>query len=206
MISMQRLIDNYRRFRETAFREHRDLYDALVAQGQSPRAMIIGCSDSRVDPAILFGTAPGEVFVVRNVANLVPPYAPSADYHGTSAAVEFAVRSLKVEHVIVLGHARCGGIAALLDDASGLGDDFIRPWMRIAAPARERALAEAARAGLDPHRCCEREAIKVSLGNLRGFPWIAERVEARTLELHGWYFDLETGELLRLRDGGFVPV
>lgn len=203
---MQRLIENYRRFRENAYREHRDLYDALVSQGQAPRAMIIGCSDSRVDPAILFGTAPGEVFVVRNVANLVPPYAPSADYHGTSAAVEFAVRSLKVEHIIVLGHARCGGIAALLDDVSGLGDDFIRPWMQIAAPARERALAEAAHAGLDPHRCCEHEAIKVSLANLRGFPWIAERVQAGALDLHGWYFDLETGELLRLVDGLFVPV
>ena len=98
---MQRLIEGYRRFRETAYREHHALYEALVSQGQSPRAMIIGCSDSRVDPAILFGTEPGEVFVVRNVANLVPPYAQSGNYHGTSAALEFAVRSLQVEHVIV---------------------------------------------------------------------------------------------------------
>ena len=124
---MQRLIEGYRRFRETAYREHHALYEALVSQGQSPRAMIIGCSDSRVDPAILFGTEPGEVFVVRNVANLVPPYAQSGNYHGTSAALEFAVRSLQVEHVIVLGHARCGGIAALLNDFAGLGSDFIRP-------------------------------------------------------------------------------
>jgi carbonic anhydrase len=203
---MQRLIEGYRRFRETAYREHRPLYDALVAQGQSPRAMVIGCSDSRVDPAILFATEPGEIFVVRNVANLVPPYAPSADYHGTSAAVEFAVRSLKVEHVIVLGHARCGGIAALLDDFSGLGADFIRPWMQIAAPAMERARAAASEGGADPHRCCEQEAIKTSLANLRGFPWIAELIGAGTLHLHGWYFDLETGELLQLLDDRFQPV
>jgi carbonic anhydrase len=203
---MQRLIEGYRRFRETAYRERRPLYDALVAQGQSPRAMVIGCSDSRVDPAILFGTEPGEIFVVRNVANLVPPYAPSADYHGTSAAVEFAVRSLKVEHVIVLGHARCGGIAALLDDFSGLGADFVRPWMQIAAPAKERALAAAGEQGADPHRCCEHEAIKTSLANLKSFPWIAERMMAGTLHLHGWYFDLETGELLQLQDGRFEPI
>lgn len=202
---MKRLIDGYRRFRETAYREHRDLYDALVSHGQSPRAMVIGCSDSRVDPAILFGAEPGEIFVVRNVANLVPPYAPSADYHGTSAALEFAVRSLEVQHVIVLGHARCGGIAALLGGFSGLGGDFIRPWMQIAAPAQERVIASG-RTGADAQRCCEHEAIKVSLANLRGFPWIAEPVEAGRLQLHGWYFDLQTGELLTLEDGGFTPV
>jgi carbonic anhydrase len=203
---MQRLIEGYRRFRETAYREHRPLYDALVAQGQSPRAMVIGCSDSRVDPAILFGTEPGEIFVVRNVANLVPPYAPSANYHGTSAALEFAIQSLKVEHVIVLGHARCGGIAALLGDFSGLGTDFIRPWMQIAASAKERALAAAREEGGDAHRCCEQEAIKISLANLQSFPWIAERVRAGQLQLHGWYFDLETGELLQLQGGRFEPV
>ena len=203
---MQRLIEGYRRFRETAYREHHALYEALVSQGQAPRAMIIGCSDSRVDPAILFGTEPGEVFVVRNVANLVPPYAQSGNYHGTSAALEFAVRSLQVEHVIVLGHARCGGIAALLNDFAGLGSDFIRPWMQIAAPARERALDEAQTAGADPQRCCEHEAIKVSLRNLASFPWISERVRSGRLQLHGWYFDLETGELLELKEAGFEPV
>jgi carbonic anhydrase len=203
---LQRLIEGYRRFRETAFREHRSLYDALVAQGQSPRAMVIGCSDSRVDPAILFGTEPGEVFVVRNVANLVPPYAQSGNYHGTSAALEFAVRSLKVEHVVVLGHARCGGIAALLNDAAGLGTDFIGPWMQIAAPARERALAQAETGGLDAQRCCEHEAIKVSLANLQSFPWICEAVRTGRLQLHGWYFDLETGELLQLTEGRFTPI
>jgi carbonic anhydrase len=159
-----------------------------------------------VDPAILFGTEPGEIFVVRNVANLVPPYAPSLDHHSTSAALEFAVRSLEVEHVIVLGHARCGGIAALLDASGTLGGDFIRPWMQIAAPARERALAEASASGSDPQRCCEHEAIRVSLANLKSFPWIAERVRAGDLHLHGWYFDLATGELLRLSNGRFERI
>ncbi len=120
--------------------------------------------------------------------------------------MEFAVRSLKVEHVIVLGHARCGGIAALLDDFSGLGADFVRPWMQIAAPAKERAMAAAAEKGADPHRCCEHEAIKTSLANLQSFPWIAERVAAGALQLHGWYFDLETGELLQLHAGQFQPI
>ncbi|MDF2763405.1 MAG: putative Carbonic anhydrase [Rhodospirillales bacterium] len=203
---MLSLIEGYRRFRETAYREHRALYEALVARGQSPRAMVIGCSDSRVDPAILFGTEPGEIFVVRNVANLVPPFAQSGNYHGTSAALEFAVRSLEVEHVIVLGHARCGGIAALLNNFAGLGSDFIRPWMQIAAPAREKAVDQSRKAGADAQRCCEHEAIKVSLGNLQSFPWIAERVRAGKLQLHGWYFDLETGELLQLRDEHFQPV
>ena len=135
----------------------------------------------------------------------MPPYAQSGNYHGTSAALEFAVRSLKVEHVVVLGHARCGGIAALLNDAAGLGTDFIGPWMQIAAPARERALAQA-EPGADAQRCCEHEAIKVSLANLRSFPWIGEAVRARRLHLHGWYFDLETGELLQLEEGRFTPV
>src|SRR3712207_9118942 len=104
---MERLIDGYRRFRAEAWRRHRDLFEALASRGQSPRALVIACSDSRVDPQMIFGAAPGELFVIRNVANLVPPYAPDADYHGTSAAVEFAVRALVVRDVIVLGHADC---------------------------------------------------------------------------------------------------
>lgn len=203
---MRRLIEGYRRFRETVYRENRALFEALVAQGQSPRAMVIGCSDSPVDPAMLFSSAPGEIFVVRNVANLVPPYAPNAEYHGTSAALEFAVRSLGVDHVIVLGHARCGGIAALLSEPAELGGDFVGPWISIAAGARERALVEARVAGTDPQRVCELEAIKASLGNLHSFPWISERVERGRLMLHGWYFDLANGELLRLNKDQFEPV
>lgn len=202
---MDRLIDGFRRFREIYYREHRELFETL-ARGQAPRVMVVGCSDSRVDPALIFDAAPGEIFTVRNVANLVPPYAPSASYHGTSAALEFAVRALQVEHVVVLGHARCGGIGALLRQQEAAAWDFIPAWMAIARPARERALA----AGGLPEaaqRACEHEAIKVSLGNLMTFPWVRERVERGSLALHGCYFDLEVGELLRLgATGAFEPV
>lgn len=198
---MQRLIDGYHRFRDGYYAEHRDRFEALATRGQSPRAMVIACCDSRAEPQLIFDARPGEMFVVRNVANLVPPYAPSADYHGTSAALEFAVRGLKVEHVIVMGHAGCGGIEALLSGSAEDGD-FIAPWMGIAHPARERALAVCGHDTAAARPFCEREAIKVSLANLMTFPWIAERVKDGALEVHGWYFDLANGALLRLEDDG----
>lgn len=203
---MERLIDGFRRFRETYWRDHRAVFEALAARGQSPRAMVVACSDSRVDPQMIFGAAPGEIFIVRNVANLVPPYAPNSDYHGTSAALEFAVRALRVEHVIVLGHAGCGGIGALLQGPGTAVDDFITPWMRIAAPARDRALAAAGSQTEAAQRVCEHEGVKVSLGNLMTFPWLRERVERGDLALHGWHVDLERGELRRLDPtGAFRP-
>jgi carbonic anhydrase len=192
---MDRLIEGYRRFRETYWPEHRAVFEALAA-GQSPRAMVITCADSRVDPTLIFDAKPGEIFVVRNVANLVPPYAPDSDHHGTSAALEFAVRSLKVEHIIVLGHGQCGGIRALLQ--GGEQGDFIGRWMEIAAEARARSLAAAGDAPGAAQHLCERESIRVTLDNIMTFPWVAERVHAGSLELHGWHFDIETGNLERL--------
>jgi carbonic anhydrase len=156
--------------------------------------MVISCCDSRVDPGLIFNAAPGEIFTLRNVANLVPPYSPDGNYHGTSAAIEFAVRSLEVEHIIVLGHAGCGGIRALLGAHEG---DFIGPWMRMAEPARDAALALVG--DTDPEllqRTCEHETVKISLANLALFPWVRERVQAGKLTLHGWYFNIERGELL----------
>jgi carbonic anhydrase len=197
---MDRLIEGFRRFRESYWRENHAIFEALAA-GQSPRAMIIACSDSRVDPQLIFSTGPGDTFIVRNIANLVPPYAPDAEYHGTSAALEFAVRSLRVEHVIVLGHAGCGGIDALLRGAAD-GGDFVVPWMQIAAAARERALAAAGGDGDAAQRLCEHEGIKISLANLLTFPWVRERVAQGNLTLHGWYFDIETGNLLQLDESG----
>lgn len=204
---MDRILSGYRRFRETQWPDLRALYASLATKGQAPLAVVIGCSDSRVDPQMILGMGPGELFTVRNVANLVPPYQPNADYHGTSAALEFAVRSLRVSHAVVLGHARCGGIAALLRGPAAETTDFIGSWMSIATPARVRALA----AGLDDpaqiQLLAERESLKVSLENLLTFPWIAEAVTAGTLRLHGWYFDIETGVLLRLGEsGGFEPL
>lgn len=199
---MERLLTGYRQFRASLSPEQSELF-ARLAQGQSPRAMVVACVDSRVDPQMIFAAAPGELLVVRNIANLVPPYRPNADYHGTSAALEFGVRSVKVEHIIVLGHAQCGGIGALLNGAGETGSDFVASWMSIAAVARVRALAvgEAER-----QRHCELEGIKLSLENLMTFPWIEERVTAGKLQLHGLFFDIPNGALLRFEKGGFRPV
>jgi carbonic anhydrase len=201
---MNRLLDGYRRFRARSWPARRSLFEALAREGQRPLALVIACSDSRVDPTMIFDAAPGELFVVRNVANLVPPYAPDAEYHGTSAAIEFAVRALAVPQVIVLGHAMCGGIAALLEGAPATVGDFVASWITIAEPARARALACE-----DPTRrqtIAEEAAVQVSLDNLRSFPWIAERVQDGRLVLTGATFDIRSG-LLRLLgpDGGFGP-
>jgi len=192
---MERLIEGYRRFRDTYWPENKSVFQALAA-GQAPRAMVISCADSRVDPQLIFDAKPGEIFCVRNVANLVPPYAPDSDHHGTSAALEFAVRSLKVEHIIVLGHAQCGGIQALIK--GGAQGDFIGRWMEIAAPARERALAAVAESPETVTHICERESIRITIDNIMTFPWVAERVHAGSLQLHGWHFDIEQGALDRI--------
>lgn len=189
---MDKLIAGYRQFRDTYYRENQAFIEDLMKRGQQPKVLMIACSDSRIDPSLKFGVAPGEMFIVRNVANLVPAFDADGHAHGTSAALEFAVRALKVEHVIVMGHARCGGIHALMNQAPD--GDFVGAWMKTALPARERAL----KAAVDPstaQRCCEHEAVKLSLENLLTFPWVKDAVEAGTLQTHGWYFDLETATL-----------
>lgn len=204
---MERLIEGFRRFRETYYEQNRSLFDALARHGQSPKALIISCCDSRVDPGMIFDAGPGDAFVVRNVANLVPPYAPSDELHGTSAAIEFAVRGLEVEHIVLLGHENCGGIKALLEGPQA--GEFIGPWMRIAGQARERTLQIAKDQPPEvARRVCEHEALKVSLANLMTFPWIRSRVQEGRLALHVWYYELETGDLLWLSDssGDFRPV
>lgn len=196
---MDKLIDGYRRFRELQWPERRRVFELLAHRGQAPRTMVIACSDSRVDPTMIFNAEPGELFIVRNVANLVPPYEPDAAFHATSAALEFGVRVLGVHDLIVMGHAMCGGIRVLLEGAPAPGGDFLVPWMRIAEPARHRVLA---RDATDPQAECERESIRLSLDNLRTFPWIAERVEAGTLRLSGAIFDIRSGVLAMLQPGG----
>lgn len=204
---MDSLIEGYRHFRETYYREHEGLLKDLFARGQAPKAMLIGCSDSRIDPALTLGAKPGDMFVVRNVANLVPPYQPNEDFHGTSAALEFAVLVLKVEHIIVLGHARCGGVATLLQGAVAGKTDFVNAWMRIAEPAR-KAVEAANLTDLDERRLlAELEAVKVSLTNLRTFPWVKAAEDAGRITIHGWYYNIGTGLLWRQgKDGVFVPV
>ena len=166
---------------------------------------MIACSDSRVEPYLIFAAEPGEMFVVRNVAGLVPPSTPDTGCHGTSAALEYGVLELGVEHVIVLGHSDCGGIEALL--RGGTGDepksDFIGPWLSGATAARDRVLQEKPDAAhAEKVQALEYETVRQSLGNLMTFPWIGERVRAGALSLHGWHFDIAEGALSAVRETG----
>ena len=196
---MEDLIAGYRRFRAGTWRNERTRFNELSKFGQKPRALVIGCSDSRTDPQMVFNAAPGELFVVRNVANLVPPYGPDDQPHGSSAAIEFAVRALKIPQIIVMGHAMCGGIQALLNGAPAEVSDFVGQWVRIAEPARLRAMSAPAERWQD---VCEHESVRLSLDNLTTFPWIASAVRAGGLKLHGCFFDIRSGILERLGDDG----
>jgi len=192
------LVAGFRRFQSAYYGERRELVERLVRQGQAPKVMVVACCDSRVDPAIVTDCDPGDLFVVRNVANLVPPFEEGGGYHGTSAALEFAVRCLNVEHVIVMGHARCGGIRALLGDIrfEGGAGQFITPWMSIVEEARREVVAIHSADDADSRAvACERVAVRVSLGNLMSFPFVREAVAAGRLQLHGWDFELDRGEL-----------
>lgn len=201
---MDRLIEGHLRFRAETWPAERARYEALAKWGQSPEALVIACSDSRVDPQTVFGAVPGELFVVRNVAALVPPYQPDAGYHGTSAALEFGVRVLKVSRVVVLGHAQCGGVRAMVEGAPLEARDFVEPWMAMAEPVL-RSIPMQLDANEVLHHC-EAEVVRLSLANLATFPWIAEAVAAGTLKLEGFRFDIHSGELSRLQEDRFVPV
>lgn len=175
---------------------------ARLAAGQTPKCMVIACCDSRVDPAILAGAAPGELFILRNVANLVPPCEPDDHFHGTSAALEFAVNSLRVEYIVVMGHAGCGGVRSLMtnDPEIAAVNPFIHGWMRIAEPARARTLEALPGRPLEHQMSfCECEVIKVSLRNLLTFPCIAHGVKVGRLHLRGLYFDIAGGTLYQYR-------
>ena len=201
---MNRLLDGYRRFRANGWAQQRKAFESLARDGQSPTTLTVTCVDSRVDPAMIFNTSPGEMLTIRNVANLVPPYAPDAAYHGTSAALEFGIRVLEVPQLIVLGHGLCGGVSALLNGAPDNAHEFIAPWMSLAWPARLRALRDASLENRQQY--CEHEVVKVSLANLMTFPWVAERIAAGKLKLHGAWFDIRTGELMLLEpNGAFTP-
>ena len=190
------LIDGYHRFRTEHYLAQHRRWERL-ASGQEPPVMIIACCDSRVDPATIFDTEPGQAFILRNVANLVPPYETGGGLHAASAAIEFAVLDLAVQHIVILGHGACGGIAAALtgSDHGVPGASFIDGWISILDQARERVLAGAT---VDPQLALEREAIRVSLANLRGFPFVAERETAGKLKLHGCHFSIAEGCLYML--------
>lgn len=190
------LIDGFRKFRRRYFVLEKDLYLNLSTKGQSPKTLLIACSDSRVDPAILLSSEPGDLFVIRNVANLVPPYEEGGGHHGTSAAIEFAVNNLKVEDIVVLGHAQCGGIEALAAGKAGEGGSFISKWVNIASEARAIALKKESPDDFKKFcHACELESIKVSIKNLKTFPFIQKRLNDGSLTISGWYFDLEVGKM-----------
>jgi carbonic anhydrase len=210
MADFNALIDGYRRFRQRGWSAQRERWTEL-AEGQSPKVMVIACSDSRVDPAQIFDARPGEMFVVRNVANLVPPFEPDTNYHGVSAALEFAVTQLQVEELVVMGHGFCGGCAAALtgqfDDAGHGAGHFIAHWIDMLSEARDRIRAEHPGLERAAFQAMEMEGVRISLRNLRTFPWVREREEDGRLKLHGAYFAIADGILHVCEEGSgeFAP-
>ena len=206
MHDVSELIDGYRRVLAPRYPEQAGLYRRLADVGQSPKTMVIACCDSRADPATVFDAAPGQLFVVRNVANLVPSCEYEGVYHGTSAALEFAVTGLGIDNIVVMGHARCGGVRAFLDGLyrPPAQRSFIDRWLELLTAAGTEALGAAAGQGMEARQqALEHASIRHSLRNLETFPFIRERVAAGRLHLHGAYFDIADGRLLGLdQDSG----
>jgi len=192
----QRLLEGYKAFLAGRLPTEQNRYRELAKTGQSPQVMVIGCCDSRVSPEVVFDARPGELFVVRNVANLVPPYSPDGAYHGVSAALEFAVAALKVKHIVVLGHAHCGGVKAFAEGAEPLSSgDFIGKWMSLMAPVAEEVGARGALSRNEYLERMEQASIANSLKNLMTFPQLRSLIERGELQLHGAYFGVAAGQL-----------
>jgi carbonic anhydrase len=210
MAGFDHLLGGYRRFRGSGWSRERERWSEL-AEGQNPEVMVIACSDSRVDPATIFDAKPGEMFVVRNVAALVPPYQPDSNYHGVSAALEFAVTQLNVAEIVVMGHGFCGGCAAALtrqfDEARSGEGHFIAHWIDMLDEARDRVLASHDHLDRSAFQAMEMEGVQISLRNLRTFPWVAEREQAGRLGLRGAFFSISDGILHVLDEeaGRFRP-
>ncbi len=196
MADVTKFLNGIEAFQKHHFGENPELASTL-ADGQSPQALLIGCCDSRVDPALLTDSEQGDLFILRNIANMVPPYLKSDNYHGVSSSIEYAVCFLEVSDIIILGHSDCGGIGALMASASGEETgEFVGKWVSIAASARDKVLKEMADETPEKQaRACEKEAILVSMKNLMTFPWVRERVANGKLSLHGWYYNMGTGQL-----------
>jgi carbonic anhydrase len=210
MADFNTLLKGYQRFREEGWSRERARWAQLSQDGQSPKVMVIACSDSRVDPATIFDTSPGEMFVVRNVANLVPPFEIGGGRHGVSAALEFAVTQLEVPEIVVMGHGQCGGVHAALsrrfENAPPGAGGFIAHWIDLLDDARDKVVGQWGN-GEAAVRALEEETVRVSLENLRTFPPIAEREQAGRLTLHGAYFAIADGTLHLLDEstGAFAP-
>lgn len=196
MASTEKLLDGFKRFHKQYFGDDNHLYKSMK-NGQPAKTLMVACCDSRVDPAILTDCDPGDLFTIRNVANLVPPSETDGSHHGTSAALEFAVNHLEVENIVIMGHGSCGGIKALWDDDGSKQSQFIQPWVSIAASAKKWVQDTLSNASPEVQiKACEQRAILESLANLMTFSCIRQRVENGNLSLHGWYFDISEGELL----------
>jgi carbonic anhydrase len=203
---MKQLIEGYRRFKEGRWPEERAHYEDLARKGQNPNYLVIACSDSRADPATIFNASPGELFVIRNVAGIVPPFESDSGHRGTSAALAFAVVQLGVGNIVVMGHAHCGGVAAALDNRLVANVPFIGHWIELLEPALEHSAHIHDTA--ERHTAMERDCVRLSLENLMTFPFVAERVKAGTLALHGARFGIANGklEVLNRATGDFESV
>jgi len=201
-MSYKKLIKGYKHFEKTFFSDKgHQLYKNLIEKGQSPEALIIACSDSRIEPAILTQSRPGDFFAIRNIAALVPPYQNSNTLHGTSSAIEYAVCCLNVKHIIVLGHSQCGGIEALSQYQETQDFEFLSSWLAIADQARKYVAEQCCHlSDPDKIKALEQAAILTSLKNLFSFPWVKEKHQNNDLELHGWYFDMKAEKLLEYKE------
>ncbi len=203
----QNLITGYQNFRAKPYKRHKDLYEEVGKLGQKPDIMVIACSDSRVNPSAIFNAYPGELFILRNVANIVPPYDPSAGYHGTSTAIEFAVKSLQVDAIVVMGHESCGGISAYLaslgaeEKQENAEHSFLSDWIQILDAAHENLLARNTE-NADSQRHLEYAGVRQSIANLLSFPFVEQAVSAGELSLLGAYFSIIEGRLLFADDEG----
>ena len=195
MQDIQRFIAGFKSFRDEYFCREDSPFTEL-REGQHPTTMVIACSDSRTDPSLIMQCEPGEIFVVRNVANIVPPYESDSGYHGVSSAIEYAVKILKVRNLIVLGHSLCGGIETLMKNDAAPDSEFINKWLSVMEPVRNQVVEHFGCVDKKSCTACEMAGILRSVDNLMTFPWIARRVANGSLDVHGWYFDMESGQLL----------
>ena len=193
----EELLSGYRNFMDGRYSQESDRYRSLAKEGQKPKALVVACCDSRAAPETIFDCGPGELFVVRNVANMVPPYEPDGNYHSTSAALEFAIQSLMIPHIVVMGHGRCGGIQAALSPSEKplSTGDFIGKWMGLLNGPAEQIRAAGILTPGERQRALERVSVRNSIQNLRTFPFIKALEESGKLKLHGAWFDISTGEL-----------
>ncbi|WP_019219331.1 carbonic anhydrase [Bartonella florencae] len=206
----ERLLSGYQSFRKNHFSRKTEHYQQLAVEGQKPEVLVIACCDSRAIPETIFDAKPGEIFTLRNVANLVPPFSPDNQYHATSSAIEYAVQLLEVKHIVVFGHAHCGGVGTALQGAckSLSSNDFIGQWISLLAPAAQTVLKDESLSALEQQITLEQLSIHYSMKNLETFPWIKARQDQGILTLHGVWFDISSGELWSVEQetGNFVRV